>query len=226
MEGQSVVPDQILTKQKEFVSCLRKLEKFGPAHWLLSPLDFLSNKIRSSKLESRANELGKELFDFYELLLVYLHQFNKSDTKEDLDHWLEPMYNEMFDMARKLGRDYPHFAPNLWHLISRRVSDDVLIESWKKKFLLLQFLGDLPTGPHKQNLWSIVYGGKIERSDPGLSPTLLLEMAYPAFLDLLQRRLGDLENFAEFDSGDIDVIRSRNVVVLDEWLLPPATPRR
>lgn len=223
MKGPGSAPSRILDSQQEFVQCCHKLETYQRARFLRSPLDFLKNELFSRSLERRINVLGRTLFEIYRPLLAHLYgsYASSSHTKQN---WQIEVQAELFARATALEGRHALFAREFWSAVSSRLeltrTPPQIRHRWKRKFLLLQFLGEVRDGPQKEDLWVLAYGGVGSASNTSLPEREVLRAAHDPFFNALLSHLKKLTQYADFDEPGLEAVRNKDTALLELWLLP------
>jgi len=144
-----------------------------------------------------------------------------SHTKEN---WQREVLAELFDRTTALEGEDGWFSREFWSAVSSRLDltsvAPEIRQRWKRKFLLLPFLGEIKTGTHKRDLWILVYGGTGAVSDTGVEARQLLRRTYGSVFDALSHHFEKLEEYADFNRQDLDIARNRDEAQLELWLLP------
>ena len=137
----------------EFVQHTQELERVLYAKLWNDPLRCWRKTIVVSRLRRRINDISRELGERYESVMKEL--FRRMGSQSDFETiatraWLA-LRNEAV-----VTDDYRRVATILWHsFVGSRTS---IIQSVKPKFMLRQFVDEIPTCKEKGILISLAYG--------------------------------------------------------------------
>jgi hypothetical protein len=165
-------------------------------------------------LEGEIQSLGTSIFEVYRPLLADIYE-SLGEPSSDKVIWQAELQAELFEAARSL-KDPSNFGVRFWDLVCDRLPKAF---EWRQKFLLLQFLCDMPAGVSKQRIWTIAYGGKEPLGNAGGDRLELIRTAYNPFLDTLNRLIGEVQSHTLFEGSEMRVISDRDEATLQSWLL-------
>jgi len=158
---------------REFVARTQRFEKIVRAKWWNHPLLCRGKKEKLQELREDINEISGELGVRYKGIMTQL--FQRMEGGGDFDIAVSNAWDSVRTTALML-KDYKRFSPILWDAFVP--SREPETHSLKPKFILRQFVDEIPSCKEQGIMISTAYGPQVFPPVTGSELLICLEYAY------------------------------------------------
>lgn len=194
MSERRVGDETTLNLGRALIVCRQEYAKTCNLTWM-NPWRRLHRDSSKKRLLERGEEIAGELAVRYEGIMFQL--FIRANGEETLDSeiWknLQTIVWLSVGDGIRTTRDPRHFTRVLWNVYVKRLDSEASVESLKPKFMLRQFIDEMPSSDERGVLRAMAYGWGGAPSQSGKELLHLIQLSLPILHDQLLLHASDLD---------------------------------
>lgn len=202
MSRSEVSQERTLELARVLVECRREYANIVKAKWFHFRKHFRKGH-KTKKLLQRSQSIAGELSSRYEGIIYQMYRRTALAAVPLTASKWEALQDRVWGLCRDSTRtmtDYAKFSTVLWNICFIQMGQEESMLALKPKFMLRQFVDEMPSSDERGNLRTTAYGQESKMSYTGKELLSSLELSFPILHECV---LSHLENLPKLTDGAI-----------------------